>query len=83
MVTIADASKVLGVSRQTIMAWLDAGKFPGAEKGEGQTKPWLIPVGDVEKVRLEIVTDLEERLSRVARPTSTYRFDLIARHAIV
>ena len=69
---IKDAQKVLNVSRTTMMAWIEEGRFPGAEKGENPRDPWLIPVDDVEKVRLQLIADLHTQLAKISRPAMDY-----------
>lgn len=76
--TITDACKVLNVSRQTMMNWLKRGRFPNALKQEGETNPWLIPVEDVEAVRIEEIADLERRIRAISKPASTYQITYAA-----
>lgn len=73
MISITDAAEVLGVSRQTMMAWLHGGKFPNAVKDGG----WLIPVDDVEKVRKDLIADLEAQINRIAKPANAYKFNFV------
>lgn len=47
-VTIQEAVRLTGVSRDTIKRDLEAGRYPGATKGVGGNDPWLIPVADLE-----------------------------------
>lgn len=53
MASVLKAQLSLGVSRQTIMSWLDSGKFPNAEKRGPGRGEWDIPENDIEAVRLE------------------------------
>ncbi len=69
---VNDAMRVLDVSRITIMAWLEEGKFPGSFKAEGPTAPWSLPVSEVEKIRLEKVADLERQLRRISIPAHEF-----------
>lgn len=64
--SVSHATRILSVSRQTMMKWIDEGKFPGAEKsGDGTTDPWLIPAEEVERVRQERVAELESRIEEL------------------
>lgn len=61
--TVTEATRILEVSRQTIMKWLsDKKKFPHAEKGTRSTDPWHIPASDLEMIRRERIADLEREI---------------------
>ncbi len=74
--TVKDAMKVLDVSRTTMMAWLDGGRFAGARQVQDfPTAPWYIPADSVEAVRQELIADLERQIRRISVPV-TDRFDV-------
>lgn len=45
--TISSAAEYLGITRQSVLAWVDDGKVDGAFKGPGQTSAWMIPTSFV------------------------------------
>lgn len=47
-VTIQEAARLTGVSRDTIKRDLEAGRYPGATKGAAGNDPWVIPLADLE-----------------------------------
>lgn len=62
--TVREATRILGVSRQTLLKWLDQDRFPNAEKEDPdlKTSSWLIPAADLEKVRREWIAELDDRI---------------------
>jgi hypothetical protein len=73
--TISDAIRVLNVSRQTMMAWLEAGMFDGAYKEDKETAPWYIPAEAVERKRQELIAALEKKIRRL-EPSVYERHDV-------
>ena len=63
MKTVSETTRLLGVSRQSVMQWIADGRFPGATKGNLRTSPWLIPVADIEAVRWQLISELRQRLA--------------------
>lgn len=60
---VSETARILDVSRQTLMKWIDQGRFKGVEKEPGNTGVWLIPADEVERVRQERLDELNaERL---------------------
>lgn len=61
--SVSQATRILGISRQTLMKWIDAGKISNAKKeGDGSTDPWLLPAEEVERLRQERVRELDEKI---------------------
>jgi predicted DNA-binding transcriptional regulator AlpA len=62
--TVAELSKLFGVSRQTIHNWNNDGRFPnGITVGDKNTV--LVPASDVEVVKREEAEKLIEQLDRL------------------
>ncbi len=59
--TIADTAAILHVSRDTVLRWVKAGKFPGAHRQAGVAGytgwRWMIPTADIEATRRTGATD--------------------------
>lgn len=62
--TVAQAMERVGVSRQTVLAWIYKGKI-AAHKSHGDNGVWLIPVEQVEAKRDERKTHLSEELAKL------------------
>jgi hypothetical protein len=60
--TVQETRAMLNKSRPTIMNWINSGVFPNAEKQPGETGEWLIPLGDVNNKRQQIVRKLQKEL---------------------
>jgi hypothetical protein len=63
-----------------MMLWIGEGMFPGAQKGERRTDPWLLPVDEVEAKRLQLLAKLEEDIRAISKPASMYRFNYVAQN---
>ena len=51
--TITEAAHICGVHRNTVLRYLDLGRFPGAYRETGPRGPWRIPHQDLAAAGLE------------------------------
>ena len=65
--TIQETVRYTGLSRQTILARLARGEMKGRKTGP-DTSPWLIPAGEVERVRCEQLDDLIGKAKAISNP---------------
>lgn len=70
--TITDVATQLGVTRQTIYNWLDAGRFPNSFV-VGSDEVTLIPESDVQRVKREEADKLIDRLRQLG-----FRYQAVA-----
>lgn len=69
--TIAEACKILSVSRNTMLTWINDG-YIDADKSRGRTAPWLIPAEEVERVRLVRIADLQEQINEISQSVEEF-----------
>lgn len=62
--TLDEAREVLGVSRQTMHAWLSSGRITGRRMRPSH--PWLFHVDEVERVRQELIADLQRQIDELS-----------------
>lgn len=62
--TITEACRRIGVSRQTVMNWIQSDKIE-ARKSTGEKGAWLIPYELVEAKRIERREHLERELAKI------------------
>ena len=70
--TIKQVSECLNKSRQTIMQWINEGKFKNAEKDNGLTSWWLVPVEDVEIIRQQMIADYQAAIEAISKHSSEW-----------
>ena len=53
MITVQEFADEIGVARNTVSRWVQAGKVKGIKKGPfpGKTSPILIPISELERVK--------------------------------
>lgn len=61
----------LNTSRQSVMKWISEGKFPNSYKHK-DTKWWIIPIEDVENVRLSLISEHRAAIEKISKPASEY-----------
>lgn len=65
--TIKEAQKYAGYTHPTWLAWLNSGQVKG-DKGNGSTDSWFIPRDEVERIRLEALAELQEKIDKLSVP---------------
>lgn len=68
---INQVCECLNTSRQSIMKWLGEGKFPNANK-DSRFGWWIIPIEDVENVRLSLISEHRAAIEKISKPASEY-----------
>jgi predicted DNA-binding transcriptional regulator AlpA len=67
--TIQETMKATGVSRPTILAYLESGKLAGRKTG-ANTQPWLVSAESAESLRLERIAELEAKIAVISAPVA-------------
>ena len=65
--TIQETMKYTGLSRPTIMAYLERGRLAGRKTGDA-TSPWLVAADGVEELRQDRIRKLEAKIANISEP---------------
>lgn len=66
--TITQAQKYTGYSRNTLSAYVRGKKVVARQDGETVTAPWLIPAEEVERLRVQRLAELQQEIAKISRP---------------
>lgn len=62
--SINEFSKCTGISRKTVLKWLERKEIEGRKTGEG-TAPWFIPRKEAERIRKERLGELQKSIDEI------------------